>query len=244
MASLSSLLETIRSEFRDVDSSLTRWAGIEEQREGTGVLAVLCSLAAVWITWKFLLMCRDTLKLRRMSRTVPSIRYVLGSRDRLTVVDLVYWSIVFGGCGWSKDQLVGGGSCSRVQHPDAESTKNNSVRPRSDSANECCTSTVRYAAADSSRQPTAVLLYHTRSKPNHDPTPRLVNRQKAVGVQAPSYIIPAAHMGSVSHIPEMHVNNRPSAPAGIFSPTPNSRATHALHSQSAEPSQPETIGMI
>lgn len=78
MTSLQIPLEIIQSAFRDVDSSLVRWAGVEGQREGTGVLAVLCSLAAVWITWKFLLMCLESLKLRRMSRTVPSIRRVLG----------------------------------------------------------------------------------------------------------------------------------------------------------------------
>ncbi|CAN0335026.1 unnamed protein product [Pylaiella littoralis] len=73
MPSLPISLKTFQSTFRDADSSLLRWAGVGQHREGTGVLAVLLSLTSVWITWKFLLRCRESLKLRRMSRTVPSI---------------------------------------------------------------------------------------------------------------------------------------------------------------------------
>ncbi len=82
MANLSSSWETIQSTLLDVDSRMAEWAGLKEQREGTGLLAAVCSLAAVWITWKFLLRCRFSLKLRHMSRTVPSIRRVGGLRSR------------------------------------------------------------------------------------------------------------------------------------------------------------------
>lgn len=56
-----------------VDAALARWAGLEEQTRG-GLLAVVCSLAAVWISWKVVARCLWSVKLRRLSRTVPSIR--------------------------------------------------------------------------------------------------------------------------------------------------------------------------
>ena len=74
MAGLPSSWETLQSVFLDVESRLVSWAGLDGQRAGTGLMAVLCSLGLVLISWKFLLRCRLSLKLRRMSRTVPSIR--------------------------------------------------------------------------------------------------------------------------------------------------------------------------
>lgn len=67
-------LEDVRSFLLSVDVKLIRLAGLEEQAKGAGLLALLCSLAAVWIAWKVLLRCKLGLKLRRLSRTVPSIK--------------------------------------------------------------------------------------------------------------------------------------------------------------------------
>ena len=67
-------LEDVRTFTLCVDARLARLAGLEEQGKGAGLLALLCSLAAFWITWKVLLRCRLGLKLRRLSRTVPSVR--------------------------------------------------------------------------------------------------------------------------------------------------------------------------
>ncbi|CAM9396865.1 unnamed protein product [Hapterophycus canaliculatus] len=74
MERLPRLLGTIQATVLDADSKIVEWAGLERQEKGTGVLAVLCSLLSLWITWKFLLRCHLSLKLRRMSLTVPSIR--------------------------------------------------------------------------------------------------------------------------------------------------------------------------
>ena len=74
MASLSSSWEALQSAVFDAYCRLVSLAGLDGQRAGTGLMVVLCSLVTVVISWKFLRRCRRLLKLRRMSRTVPSIR--------------------------------------------------------------------------------------------------------------------------------------------------------------------------
>lgn len=73
MASLPSSWETLQSTLLDEGSSLISWAGLDGQRAGAGLVCAL-AIALLWISWEFLLGCRLSLKLRRMSRTVPSIR--------------------------------------------------------------------------------------------------------------------------------------------------------------------------
>eukprot|EP00903_Cladosiphon_okamuranus_P015676 g14474.t1 len=74
MVSLQSSYETLQSAVLDVDSRLVSLAGLDGRRAGTGLMTALGSLALVWISWKLLLRCRLSLKLQRMSRTVPSVR--------------------------------------------------------------------------------------------------------------------------------------------------------------------------
>lgn len=78
MYSVSNYVPTSLGDVRDflvgVDARMIGLAGLEEQREGAGLLALLCSLAGFWIAWKVLLRCQLGLKLRRLSRTVPSVK--------------------------------------------------------------------------------------------------------------------------------------------------------------------------
>lgn len=74
MASLTRVIDGFQAGITDADSKMARWAGVQDQGAGAGVLAALSSLAAIWVASKFLLRCRLSLKLRRMSRTVPSLR--------------------------------------------------------------------------------------------------------------------------------------------------------------------------
>ncbi|CAM9382296.1 unnamed protein product [Ectocarpus sp. 12 AP-2014] len=77
MASLPRFIDGFQAGIADADSKMARWAGVQDQGTGAGVLTALSSLAALWVAWKFLLRCRLALKLRRMSRTVPSLRGTL-----------------------------------------------------------------------------------------------------------------------------------------------------------------------
>eukprot|EP00752_Nemacystus_decipiens_P007756 g6931.t1 len=101
MASVLSSWETLQSAVLDVDSRMISWAGLDGQRVGTGLMAVLCSLLMVVVSWKFLGRCHLSLKLRRMSRTVPSIRGgwpVLG--PALTLAEGAPWDTM---ARWAKE---------------------------------------------------------------------------------------------------------------------------------------------
>lgn len=70
---LSTALGALESTVLDVDARLVRLVG-HETTAGSAFFAVLSSLAACWIAWKFLVRCQLMLKLRRLSRSVPCVR--------------------------------------------------------------------------------------------------------------------------------------------------------------------------
>lgn len=48
--------------------------GEQESDATAGVAAVLCTLAAIWIAYSFIISCRTSLKLLRLSKTVPCVK--------------------------------------------------------------------------------------------------------------------------------------------------------------------------
>lgn len=67
--------------FRDavMDVRLAEWVGMQggqntDDSAAMAIVVVLSSLFVGWLSWKFVMACRLAWKLRRLSRTVPSVR--------------------------------------------------------------------------------------------------------------------------------------------------------------------------
>lgn len=58
------------------EAGVLKQLGVGEQQSDTtaGVVAVLCTLAAIWIAYSFIISCRTRLKLLRLSKTVPCVK--------------------------------------------------------------------------------------------------------------------------------------------------------------------------
>lgn len=58
------------------EAGVLKQLGLGEQQSDTpaGVAAVLGTLAAIWISYSFIISYRTSLKLRRLSKTVPCVK--------------------------------------------------------------------------------------------------------------------------------------------------------------------------
>lgn len=61
-----------------VDAVLAEWLDLDLDKDAVAAVivaaAVLVSLFVGWLSWKFVMACQLARKLRRLSRTVPSVR--------------------------------------------------------------------------------------------------------------------------------------------------------------------------